>query len=68
MLLVQNRQFFMVTSSGELSRKRKWRNGLLQGSVLAPTAFNLYTADLPPTKSNKYIYADDSALGFINKS
>ena len=64
MAMVQNRQFVLETSNGERSRKRNLRNGLPQGSVLAPILFNIYTADLPPTTSAKYIYADDSALGY----
>ena len=35
------------------------KNGVPQGSVLAPLLFSVYTADLPHTRSKKYIYADD---------
>ena len=38
---------------------RLQKNGLPQGSVLAPTLFNIYTTDLPQTTSRKFIYADD---------
>ena len=44
---------------------RSWRtqnNGLPQGSVLAPTLFNLYISDLPETTCRKFIYADDICL------
>jgi len=34
-------------------------NGLPQGSVLAPTLFNLNTNDLPVTRSRRLINADD---------
>ena len=64
MTMLHNRTFYVVTSSGDHSRKRKLRNGLPQGSVLAPILFNIYTADYPQTKSSKYLYADDSAIGF----
>ena len=56
--LLRGRQFRVHMGSHESS----WRhqiNGLPQGSVLAPTLFNLYTNDLPKTESRKFIYADD---------
>ena len=56
MLLLQNRSFVVVTSNGEPSRKRRRRNGLPKGSVLAPILFNIYRADIPPTISGQYIY------------
>ena len=37
-------------------------NGLLQGSVLAPTLLNIYVSDVPTTISNKFAYANDLAL------
>ena len=67
MLLVQDRSFFLVTSDGQRSRKRKLRNGLPQGSVLAPILFNIYISDMPPTTATKYLYADDSALGYAHQ-
>ena len=63
MTMIQNRSFYVETSSGERSRKRMLRNGLPQGSVLAPILFNIYTSDIPPTISKQFLYADDSALG-----
>jgi len=45
-----------------VSSWRLQRNGLPQGSVLAPVLFNLYTNNLPVTHGHKFIYADDMNL------
>ena len=56
-----NRSFTLHTSDGQHSRLQRLRNGVLQGSVLAPMLFNIYLHDLPPTLAKKYGYADDFA-------
>ena len=61
MAMISQRSF-VVDFRGRLSRRRSLRNGVPQGSVLAPLLFNIYTHDLPPTVSKKFIYADDIAL------
>jgi len=38
------------------------KNGVAQGSVLAPCLYNIYTADFPETSAKRYMYADDVAL------
>lgn len=50
------------------SRPRRLNDGLPQGSVLAPLLFILYISDLPETKSNKFIYADDISLASQHES
>ena len=65
--LISNRSFYLFLGN-QKSRRRQLKNGVPQGSVLAPLLFNVYTADLPPTSSNKYIYADDTALLTTSRS
>lgn len=53
---------FQVILNETTSRERKLKNGLPQGSVLAPLLFNLYLSDIPETISKKFCYADDIAI------
>ena len=62
MELVRNRSFTVTIGDSKQSRLRRLKNGVPQGSVLAPLLFNIYTYDLPPTISRKFAYADDLAL------
>ena len=60
--LLSNRRFF-VEMDGRKSRWRTQKNGLPQGSVLAPTLFNIYTNDQPEFPNiRRFIYADDLCL------
>ena len=58
---------FHVHVGKEKSRCRILTNGVPQGSVIAPTLFNLYTYDIPATICSKYIYADDIAIMHSHK-
>ena len=62
MEMVGNGSFILTTGNGQRSRLRRIKNGVPQGSVLAPLLFNIYTSDLPTTISRKYAYADDLAI------
>ena len=62
MELVRNRYFTLTTGDSKQSRLRRLKNGVPQGSVLAPLLFNIYTYDLPSMISRKFAYADDLAL------
>ena len=55
-----------VEVNGVRSRDRPFRAGLPQGSVLAPTLYTLWSADLieelrQVTRTDTYMYADDTA-------
>ena len=62
MELLSNHSFKLRTSNGQVSWLRRLRNGVLQGSTLSLTLFNIYISDLPHTTSKQYSYADDLAL------
>ena len=59
---VRNRSFTLTTGDSKQSRLRRLKNGVPQGSVLAPLLFNIYTYDLPSMICRKFVYADDLAL------
>src|ERR1700743_3175140 len=61
-LLLSDRRL-SVHLGHNISRWNTQVNGLPQGFVLAPTLFNLYTNDLPPTKSRKFSYSKDICCG-----
>lgn len=66
--LLRNRRF-CVHLHGKKSRWRCQKNGLPQGSVLAPILFNVYTNDQPHyPNTRRYIYADDLALTCQDKT
>ena len=62
MEMVSNRSLTLTTGNRKRSRLRRLKNGVPQGSVLAPFLFNIYISDLPNTVSRKYAYADDLAI------
>ena len=66
-LLLQNRRF-RVHMGDNCSSWRPQKNGLPQGSVLAPTLLNLYINDLPQTDCRKFTYADDICLALQAKT
>ena len=61
--MLSNRLFF-VELGAKKSRWRRLKNGLPQGSVLAPLLFNVYTNDQPRSDdTERFIYADDLGIG-----
>ena len=59
--MLGTRQYHVILG-GSKSKTMKLKNGVPQGSVLAPTLFNIYLSDMPETSSTKLGYADDWAL------
>ena len=62
-----SQRHFHVHIGRKKSRCKTLLNSVSQGSIIAPLLFNLYTHDIPPTTSKKYIYADDIALKTCHK-
>ena len=60
--LIASQRNFRVFLGKQVSGKRILKNGLPQGSVLAPSLFTVFISDLPPTESLKFRYADDWTL------
>ena len=59
---------FHVVLGGSTSKVKSIKNGVPQGSVLAPALFNVYISDMPETRSMKLGYADDWTLTHQSRS
>ena len=68
MELVRNQSFTLTTGDSKQSRLRRLKNGVFQGTVLAPLLFNIYTYDLLSMISRKFAYANDLALLHSSKN
>lgn len=60
--ILLTKRLFQVFANDSSSNTRELNNGFLQGSVLAPHLFNLFTTDLTKTRCREFAYADDLAI------
>jgi len=65
--MLSNR-YFQVNIKEKKSRWRFLNNGLIQGSVLSPILFNLYTNDELDLQCKRFMFADDWALAIQCKT
>ena len=66
--LLYTRSFTLFTSDGQKSQSFRLKNGVAQGSILAPTLYNINTADFLKTSGNCFMYADDVAITYSASS
>lgn len=60
---------FQVNIEEETSEPKYARAGVPQGSILGPTLFNLYTADMPDLRYSEIAqYADDTVIYYSNRN
>ena len=59
---VRNRSFTLTSGNGAHCGLRRLKNGVSQGSVLAPLLSNVYTHDLPFAVARKFVCANDLAI------
>jgi len=64
--LVGNRSCSLSTGNNKRSRQRCLKNGIPQGSALAPFLFNIYTSDLTTTVSSKYAWLHTLTIGLTD--
>ena len=64
--MLSNRMFRVYLEDNS-SKWKRLNSGLVQGSVLSPTLFNVYTAGMPKTVCKKFVHPDDLTLAYQSK-